>query len=428
MTIVWYNPDISMAYNTNTPPISAETLESNAKRWLANMRYGESGTIIQLQDDCEIYLPPIIYSPKTLKKHLGPFYRKYILGYIRLNEKAFLTTIKEEIMTLCQKRKLPIAQNAQQLPLDQILSKIARGGYDIGLFVSHTKNLFQVSRYGELYELEHLLRSNKNVSITLFSEIDITHPSYETLTDKCSSLFTNILYYPMYTEADAYQFITFNSRLWNMTLPYSTQQLLVQEFGRYLWLLRHAVRVLRNQPNATIEEIYNDFLMRKKIHVVWNKFTPKEKDLIKKSFVGALTPEDKTSHEFQYLKQILLLEENNNGIVVTIPALRLGIAAEQQTNRLTIHKDRFYYDDRDISTHFTPNETILLRVLFQAKSTIVPREQIAKSIWSSSWEERYSDWAIDRLVYRVRQKLTSLDMHPSTLKTHKRKGISLSFI
>ena len=53
-------------------PVTAETTLENARKWLNIIRYGESGTVIQLQDDCEFRILEIINNPKILKHILGP--------------------------------------------------------------------------------------------------------------------------------------------------------------------------------------------------------------------------------------------------------------------------------------------------------------------------------------------------------------------
>ena len=83
------------------PPITPETTARNAKKWLNIVRYGESGTVIQLQDDCEYRVLEILNDKKILIDILGPYYRKYLLGYIQLDTKDLLSTIHEALIDLC---------------------------------------------------------------------------------------------------------------------------------------------------------------------------------------------------------------------------------------------------------------------------------------------------------------------------------------
>ena len=56
------------------------------------------------------------------------------------------------------------------------------------------------------------------------------------------------------------------------------------------------------------------------------------------------------------------------------------------------------------------------------KGKIVSREEIAKTIWEQSWEDFYSDWAIDQTISRLRKKLSELDVLPQIIKTIRGRG------
>ena len=62
---------------------------------------------------------------------------------------------------------------------------------------------------------------------------------------------------------------------------------------------------------------------------------------------------------------------------------------------------------RDKTLNFTPQEMIVFNLLKQNINKVVKREVIAQAIWEQDWEEKYSDWAIDMLIYRIRSKIKS---------------------
>jgi len=100
-----------MAYRqTKQPPITPETTLENARKWLNIVRYGESGSVIQLQDDCEYRLSEILENPKILKKYLGPYYRKYLLIHLPYNQ-SFDHTIRESLDGLCRARNIRLPEN-----------------------------------------------------------------------------------------------------------------------------------------------------------------------------------------------------------------------------------------------------------------------------------------------------------------------------
>ena len=55
-------------------------------------------------------------------------------------------------------------------------------------------------------------------------------------------------------------------------------------------------------------------------------------------------------------------------------------------------------------------------------SSLTTRENIAKALCDNEWETKYSDWAIDQTISRIRTKLKNTDFK---LKTIKGKGFTL---
>ena len=50
----------------------------------------------------------------------------------------------------------------------------------------------------------------------------------------------------------------------------------------------------------------------------------------------------------------------------------------------------------------------------------ISRDQIAQSLWGADWEDKYSDWAIDQAIHRLRSKLRD---SASPYSIHTKKGV-----
>jgi len=61
-------------------------------------------------------------------------------------------------------------------------------------------------------------------------------------------------------------------------------------------------------------------------------------------------------------------------------------------------------------------------ILLHSKDKLISRDVIARAVWEDKWHEKYSNWAIDRLVYRIRKKLRSIGIKDELLRTVKKKG------
>ena len=75
---------------------------------------------------------------------------------------------------------------------------------------------------------------------------------------------------------------------------------------------------------------------------------------------------------------------------------------------------------------FSTTELRVIDYLKQHKNHLVTREDIARSIWGEEdWEEKYSEWAIGQLIYRVRKKLKETSDHADI---HTKKGEGFIFL
>lgn len=69
-------------------------------------------------------------------------------------------------------------------------------------------------------------------------------------------------------------------------------------------------------------------------------------------------------------------------------------------------------------------ELLAYNLLKSRPGEIVSKDQIAEAIWGSTWEQKYSDWALDKLISNLKKKLAVLDT-PAKLQTFKKLGVML---
>jgi DNA-binding winged helix-turn-helix (wHTH) protein len=404
------------------PPITPETTSRNAKKWLNIVRYGESGTVIQLQDDCEYRVLEIISDHKMLIQVLGPYYRKYLLGYIQLDSKDLHSSIHETLIKLCLEKKLGTRGILSGLSNAELLNEIGQKGYDVGLFISHVTSLLTPETMQPLIELESLVRRAKNFSVIVFSELDITHPSFSALADKCSFLFDHIIKYPLYEKADSKQFLLHYGTQWNFSIPEKITQEIIRLSGGYLWIAHQIFRYLRDNPAESIDSACRDEALVTKLTTIWDKLNGKQKELLRRVHFGTLTETDKASHEYGYLLTIKFIEPTNDSLQLGIPLFSQIIENELKLSKWHIKDGKILIGGKDLTELFTKKEKAILSLLINSKKTLVSRDAIAKTLWGETPEDTYSDWAIDRLVFRLRTKLKKTDAKNELIKTVKKKG------
>jgi DNA-binding winged helix-turn-helix (wHTH) protein len=77
------------------------------------------------------------------------------------------------------------------------------------------------------------------------------------------------------------------------------------------------------------------------------------------------------------------------------------------------------------SAHLTRKENLLFNLLKGQLGEICEREKIIEIVWPESQEFGVSDWAIDRLIARVRVKLREQD-NPYEIQTVRTRGYKLT--
>lgn len=77
-----------------------------------------------------------------------------------------------------------------------------------------------------------------------------------------------------------------------------------------------------------------------------------------------------------------------------------------------------------VIANLTAQEVLVYKLLVANMDRVVAKEDVAKALWGDTWEEKYSDWAIDRLISNLKAKLVEFDASVS-LKTLRGRGYSL---
>ncbi len=73
---------------------------------------------------------------------------------------------------------------------------------------------------------------------------------------------------------------------------------------------------------------------------------------------------------------------------------------------------------------FSPQEKSVLMVLLN--KNMLTTDEIAQILWKENWEEKYSLWAITKLVQKIREKIKKLGGNPDQIGTIYGKGYCLN--
>lgn len=90
------------------------------------------------------------------------------------------------------------------------------------------------------------------------------------------------------------------------------------------------------------------------------------------------------------------------------PELSLPLSTPYLREFLAGQTGRHYsYKNLKLKAPPSAQELVLLKLLTEKQDQPVTRDELAQVLWGKLWQEKYSDWAIDKAVSRLRQNLAS---------------------
>lgn len=95
------------------------------------------------------------------------------------------------------------------------------------------------------------------------------------------------------------------------------------------------------------------------------------------------------------------------------------------SSRILLDNGDVFIDGTIIDADLTKTEHDILKYMIKHANTIVTRDDIAEIMWPGNVKDRYSDWAIDRSISRLRKKLGDNAYSPKYIKTLRGRGFKL---
>lgn len=184
--------------------------------------------------------------------------------------------------------------------------------------------------------------------------------------------------------------------------------------------------------NNNLELIANEPVIKARSEKFWIKLDKNYQDFLIE-FVR--NPSLKYDKKMNYLENVgivingknkrlfsKLLEYYIRNDLNAIPAeeipIKTGLYIDQRSKSVFI-------DGKRIEKEPTNSEFKILNLLYKKKGEIVSREELAEAIWGKNVIDKYSDWAIDRTVSRIRKKINDSARNPKYIKTIKGRGLRL---
>lgn len=321
------------------------------------------------------------------------------------------------------------AVDMERVLLSSLYERLRNTSRRVGIFILDADKIFTERLSSLLSYLNTLATENEHISLLFFLETDILHDRYSELRDTKQTPFylQNIIYQSLYSERDIEKFIDYLEAKFDLVVSGRLRKRIKKQCGGHLWLVKEAVRYLRKHPGADWVDISNSPALRFKVKTIWKSLSENERSVLQEVVTGGKGIKGGDKDSFDFLRRVGLLTRRGKMIKVGIELLeRLILELANNKNRLYCSKGAVYLNGVKLSKVFSEQEFTGLKLLVDNPGKVVGKDQLAQAIWKDQAVEKYSEWAIYKLISRLRAKLVDLGLPAKSIKTLRNRGFLLS--
>lgn len=261
-----------------------------------------------------------------------------------------------------------------------------------------------------------------NIVCLFFFSTNFLYPNAFTKI-KSSAAVRSTIFHPIPGKNEANQFITYLSHKWDFTIDSNTKRKIVSVSGSHFLLIKQIAREIRD-GHAHAMNVENDTI-RGKLQYLWHSFSPPEQKVLRHAVFKNKEDDTLDPDSVAFLVKTGWITKKGGNHALTIPLLAdyLRYSTREPESLTQSRSGHIYLRDVPLREMFSKQEYSILKLLVSHSPTVVTRETIASVLWGPSWDEHYSSWAIDKLISKIRHKITRLGISPN-LSTHKGAGYS----
>lgn len=276
------------------------------------------------------------------------------------------------------------------------------------------KDIVTADLFGNLQGLKDATNNKLSYVFTSFRGLSDLAPSV--FKKPSLSLFTKDLYIKPSEKADANVILKTYTDRYKLSVSLSLKEWLFEIVDGYVQYLQLALISLHETKKdiKSKDEIFNLLSYDERIGLqseeIWESLGDFEKvallKIIRKEQIG-----EKEKIKAKYLWDTGLINQENKNFKLFSPLLDYYVRQKDTSSQFLV-------------ADFTKKENLLFNFLKENLGQICEREKIIEAVWPEVEELGVSDWAIDRLVARVRNKLM-LQKSSFEIQTVKTRGYKL---
>lgn len=221
----------------------------------------------------------------------------------------------------------------------------------------------------------------------------------------------NRIFHSLYSADDVAQFIQYLEDKFNIRVPVSLKNRIVERSGGHLWFVKEIIR--HSVFKKTGDPLNHEDLWWR-VAEVYCGFTTRELEVLTDL---VLQKSVKDEEACLYLEKTGVVRDGR----ITIGLLEDYIKRHlQKRTQLYLKNNSLFVGGVSIDSALSKHEKQALVCILSGQGKKVSRETLGFAIWGG--EGDFTDWALDQLVRRLRRKLTSFGIPKSFIQTLKGKG------
>jgi DNA-binding winged helix-turn-helix (wHTH) protein len=380
-----------------------------------------------------------------LKNIFKDLYNKTIFVYVDPDEiletsnTHYLELIYNSLKKELEKKKIKSNTNHDHnylLKIKDTLSEIVNQGWRVVFILNDLEFTMNLSP-SIFMNLETIMAIDKSKIVYLFlTTINLLDESIlKQLHNLKYAITRNVRYFPLFDKISSASIIDNIAKKFKINSSEKINTLLMDLCGGHPQLLKYATYLLYETADVdtkNIKKVQTYLLSNDRLKIIcadiWNCLSIKEKELLNNIVITGNILSSQ-HEEMKYLFNLGLISKINNKYKV------FGqIFEEFIKNKLPITKlkydqqlDKLYYGNKSCEDKFTYQEFKLLIHFIMHENEIVSRDQVAEVMWGKHlYEEKYSDYSIDKIISTIRKKLDIIGFPSQNLITLKKRGFSFT--
>lgn len=429
---LWHNPDImgvrkikkkkDAGYNQNqyAYPLPEKTYLRLAEKLYLPLKFGENSVLLCPTSYGKNHRAIQMWQrEEDREKILGSNLNRFKFGFINL---LSLKEGAEDIWLgqLSQSLNLDPCKKESTINFENALKEIIDDGQEPTFIINIPKTISDtlLVRFFDL-ALRLYYLAPARIHFLLFIDMKWNEKDFFKLIQPFHPLFQNTTHLSTYSNSETLHFLKYRCCQWNYYLEDKALKHIAGQVGGVFLFAKAALRIAMKQRYTTesqIKSIFNhpDYIFQ--IKYLFSRFTSFQQNVLK---TIANSEKLESDVEINNLKQMGIIKKDLQGWQIHSNSLRIFLEDEVQTSRKM--KKRI-----ENNTVFSTREKRILLKLLNQKGKVVSRDMIAEMIWQEEQDDKYSDWAIDQTLSRIRKKISSSSLFSNfKIVTHKKVGFSL---